>query len=148
MQTKTDLSVHTWTRGVCYRTAEGTLGFGGRTRGVPGVRGVCDASLGPAAWQFKIKCLSVLKTPRFQTNTVSQDKSTSCVHREKKRMRTFRKHYLGQWEAGLWNGQSCSTVVSHVTAWTEEVKHKTMSKFLRTHSIQHSSEKRSANLLL
>lgn len=41
----------------------------------------------------------------------------------------WEKTYLGQCEAGFWNGQSCSTVVSHVTAWTEQLKPKQMNPF-------------------
>jgi hypothetical protein len=46
-------------------------------------------------------------------------------------MRKFRTPYLGQCEAGLWNGQSCSTVVSQVTAWTEELKWGTVSEYVK-----------------
>lgn len=38
---------------------------------------------------------------------------------------SFYEFYLGQCEAGFWNGHSCSTVVSQVIAWTEENKTQT-----------------------
>lgn len=50
-------------------------------------------------------------------------------------MRECEKPYLGQCEAGFWNGQSCSTVVSHVTAWTEQLKPKQMNPSEGKHPI-------------
>lgn len=51
----------------------------------------------------------------------------------------LKEFYLGQCEAGFWNGHSCSTVVSQVTAWTEESKPETNKYVLLRKNVTQSS---------
>lgn len=115
-----------------YGTAKRTLAFGGSRLGVSGVQVVWGNLLLPLASQLKTIHLSKPSDRIPGKSSYHRVKATSMYIHCSRRMTKFRKHYLGQCEAGLWNGQSCSTVVSQVTAWTKELKHKTISKSLAT----------------